>query len=141
MIENIIVTKLDQIEVDGGNVMHAMKSTDPGFINFGEAYFSKIGYNKIKAWKRHKKMTLNLVVPYGKIEFVFIENIKEHPHRILTITLGQDNYQRITVPPYIWMGFKGLDKDSFLLNISDIPHDPNEVERLELEEINYSWNT
>ena len=75
MIENIIVTKLDQIEVDGGNVMHAMKSTDPGFINFGEAYFSKIGYNKIKAWKRHKKMTLNLVVPYGKIEFVFIENI------------------------------------------------------------------
>ena len=36
-----------------------------------ETYFSVINFNKVKAWKFHKKMSLNLFVSKGKVRFVF----------------------------------------------------------------------
>ena len=44
-----------------GNVMHVLKKKELKKGNFGEAYFSKIKFNKIKAWKYHLKANLNLV--------------------------------------------------------------------------------
>ena len=39
--------------------------------------------------------------------------------------IGEDNYSRITVPPMIWFGFKGLSqKTSFILNISNELYNP-----------------
>jgi hypothetical protein len=39
------------------------------------------------------------------------------------------------------MGFQGLSNGrSMLLNIANIEHDPSEVDRLEIEKINYDWS-
>ena len=65
MIDNFLITPLGIINTPGGNVMHGMKESDSGFSGFSEAYFSEIDFGAIKAWKRHKEMTLNLVVPVG----------------------------------------------------------------------------
>jgi dTDP-4-dehydrorhamnose 3,5-epimerase len=47
---------------------------------------------------------------------------------------------RITVPPKTWFGFKGMSKNTNLvLNIADLEHDPNEVERANLESFNFKW--
>ena len=79
MISDVLVTPLKIIDTVGGNVMHAMKDNDIGYAGFGEAYFSIIGFNAIKAWKRHKEMTLNIVVPHGEIKFVlFDDRVKEN---------------------------------------------------------------
>ena len=72
-----LLTPLKIIDVEGGNVLHAIKDTDQGFKKFGEAYFSTIEPGAIKAWKRHRKMTLNLVVPIGKIKFVMCSSLEE----------------------------------------------------------------
>ena len=41
----------------------------------------------------------------------------------------------------VWMGFQGLSESgSMLLNIADIEHDPDEVDRKEMNEINYNWS-
>ena len=42
MIKDVVITNLNIIKSPGGNVKHAMKSTDNGFKGFGEAYFSHI---------------------------------------------------------------------------------------------------
>ena len=42
MIEGVIFTPLSIIDTEGGDVLHAMKSGDPGFFGFGESYFSTI---------------------------------------------------------------------------------------------------
>ena len=42
LINNIKITPLKNFFTPEGNVMHAMKSTDSGYANFGEAYFSTI---------------------------------------------------------------------------------------------------
>ena len=69
-----ILTKNKIISVDGGNVLHGLKSTDVGYDGFGEAYFSLVDKDYIKAWKRHKEMRLNLVVPIGRIRFVLFDD-------------------------------------------------------------------
>ena len=50
-VDQILVTPLEQIPLKGGDVLHAMKRTDPGFVDFGEAYFSLIDIDAVKAWK------------------------------------------------------------------------------------------
>lgn len=141
MLDTILVTKLNQITTEGGNVLHAMKKSDNGYDGFGEAYFSWVSKGSIKAWKRHTNMTLNLVVPIGKVKFVFYSSKKSNPAEFRTEELGEDNYVRLTVPPGIWFGFQGLkSKNSLVMNIASIPHDDNEVERLSLDDINYNWS-
>jgi len=141
MIEDVIVTRLEIVDTQGGNVMHGMKETSAGFAGFGEAYFSQIDNNAIKAWKRHKKMTLNLMVPVGEIKFVLFDDRDESNVRFQEVIISKNNYCRLTVPPMVWMGFQGLAKEgSMLLNIADIEHDPDEVDRLKIDNLNYDWS-
>jgi dTDP-4-dehydrorhamnose 3,5-epimerase len=142
MINDVLLTPLDIIETPGGNVMHAMKEIDAGFYGFGEAYFSEVNFNSIKAWKRHKEMTLNLVVPIGKIKFVLFDNREESNNKFQEFTLSRDNYCRLTVPPMVWVGFKGLSEaGSMLLNIANIEHNPLEVDRKNINEIVFNWDS
>ena len=57
-----------------------------------------------------------------------------------SIEMSKDNYQRLSVPPMVWLGFEGCEKGlNMLLNIADIPHDPKEADNLNKEEIEYNW--
>ena len=140
MINDALITQLDVIDTPGGNVMHAMKETSAGYAGFGEVYFSQVDKGIIKAWKRHKNMTLNLVVPVGEIKFVLFDDRDVSNTRFQEIIISKDNYCRLTVPPMVWMGFQGLSNSgSMLLNIANIEHNPSEVDRLEIDKINYNW--
>lgn len=141
MIDSVIITPLDIIEAPGGSVMHAMKHSSDGFRGFGEAYFSNISKDSIKAWKRHKKMTLNIIVPVGKIKFVLFDDREESSNKFYELIISNENYVRLTVPPMIWMGFQGLDCDSMLLNIANVEHNVNEVEKIPVNEIKYNWDS
>jgi dTDP-4-dehydrorhamnose 3,5-epimerase len=141
-IEGVILTLLKNIFHPSGNILHAMKATDPGYKGFGEAYFSTVNYQAIKGWKKHKIMTLNLVVPVGKIRFVIYDDRNESPTKGIfeEIVLSPENYQRLTIPPHVWLGFQGLEKElNLLLNIGDITHDPLEAENLEINTFKYDW--
>lgn len=135
---DIIVTPQERIRTSGGDVLHAMKKGDVGYADFGEAYFSWVGYDAIKGWKRHSQMTMNIIVPVGQVKFVFhMEGSGEF--RVEEIGIG--HYARLTVPPGIWFAFQGLSNEqSLVLNISSIAHDPNEVESIKLSEIKYNWS-
>tara|TARA_B100000085_G_scaffold157854_1_gene143361 strand:- start:246 stop:671 length:426 start_codon:yes stop_codon:yes gene_type:complete len=135
---SIKIKPLKQIIVEGGNVLHALKASEEEFYGFEEAYFSTIEINKIKAWKRHLEMTMNLIVPVGEVQFNFYSQEK----KLLSNTIiGERNYSRITVPPMTWFGFKGLaSSTSYILNISNKFHDPSEVERKPLSFLNFLSN-
>jgi len=137
-LDQIIVTPLNRIATEGGDVLHGMKSIDSGFNGFAEAYFSWIDKNTIKAWKKHKRMTMNLMVPVGMVRFVFFH---ESSNKFSTIDIGDNNYVRVTVPPGFWFGFKGLTlSKNLVLNISNILHEPNESDRLGIDLIKYDWD-
>lgn len=141
LIRDVIITPLDIVGTTGGKVMHAMKKTSAGFSGFGEAYFSKIESGVVRAWKRHKEMTLNIAVPVGKIKFVLFDDRDRSNLRFQEVTISEENYCRLTIPPMLWVGFQGCGKsDSILLNIANIEHNSTEVERMDIDQINYNWS-
>jgi len=141
-LASIITTPLQRIETVGGDVLHALKSSDMNYAGFGEAYFSWISGGAIKAWKRHLRMTMNIVVPVGNVKFVFrCVDLQTGVQSFRVEEIGEKNYVRLTVPPGIWFGFQGLDNSqSLVLNIASIPHDPDEVERLSMADCNFRWS-
>ena len=103
-MRNPIITKtLKQFHLEEGDVLHALKSNEEEFKGFQEAYFSIINPYKIKGWKKHLKMTMNLIVPIGSVRFIFYDEKKNF---LESIVIGEENYLRITVPPNIWFGFR-----------------------------------
>ena len=135
-MDGITLTNLKKIHSELGSVMHAMKESDPGFSRFGEAYFSTVARGCIKGWKKHQRMTLNLIVPIGKVKFAIYD---EGKNEFFDIVISQNNYKRLTVAPGLWVAFKGLDEKNILLNIADIEHAPGEFQSIEVGEISYVW--
>ena len=86
MLDIIKTSKLNIIPTQGGDVFHGIKSSDGGFNRFRSIFFDK--NNHVKAWKKHKKMTLNLVVPYGLVKFVFYKEKPSHTfNKLLAIAI------------------------------------------------------
>ena len=141
-IEGVLLTPLKKIPHPKGNIFHAMKRNDPGFSAFGEAYFTEINFNEIKGWNRHQRMTLNLIVPVGKVIFVIHDDRKKSKTKgvFWDIEVSAGAYRRLTVPPGLWLAFKGKnDGLNLILNLADLEHNSAEVEKLDLEGFPYDW--
>ena len=135
MIDGVIITPLKRIADERGAVMHMLRRDSEMFKEFGEIYFSTVQPSIVKAWRLHKGMTLNYAVPVGQIGSPTQGVVQE-------IEIGENAYKLITVPPLIWNGFMGLGTTASLIaNCATIPHDPNEIERLDMDDaaIPYTW--
>ena len=133
-MDGVTLKPLKIIENSKGDVFHAMKSSENEFAGFGEAYFSSIKKNYIKGWKKHTKMTLNLIVVTGEIKFVIYDN-----QNFFSINLSKNNYQRLTIGPNLWLGFQGIDDQNILLNIANIEHNPSESLNEDIAVFKYNW--
>jgi dTDP-4-dehydrorhamnose 3,5-epimerase len=135
-IEGVLLTPLKIIGGASGNVMHAIKNHETTYHGFGEAYFSTLEQGQVKGWKKHTKMLLNIIVPAGEINFVLFDDRKDSPsyREMQEVSLSLENYQRLTVPPGVWMAFKGMGNGlNMLLNVASITHDPTEAENLPIK--------
>ena len=92
----VTFTPLARKPAMGGSVFHALKKSEDAFFEFGELYFSFVEQGFIKGWKKHTKMTLNIIVPIGEIEFYIHDDSSRAP---VSYRLGGDNYGRLTVGP------------------------------------------
>ena len=77
-------------------------------------------------------MTQHLTVPIGMIKLVLYDNRENSSTsgKIETLEIGEDNYCLVKIPPMLWYGFQGISSmPALIANCTDIPHDPDEVER------------
>jgi len=135
-IEGLLQTPLKFIADERGAVMHGLRVDAAGYAGFGEAYFSFVRQGVTKGWKRHKRMTLNLVVPVGQVRFLIVDlrGSSGSNGKQVVVELGERNRFRLTVPPGLWVAFRGVDEGpNVLLNIASIAHDPAESD-------NVSWD-
>jgi dTDP-4-dehydrorhamnose 3,5-epimerase-like enzyme len=136
-LAKIKLIKLKTLKNKNGDVFRGYRSNEKESKNFGEVYFSRIKYKKIKAWKYHKKMRMALCVPYGKVKFVFC-NLKTNKFR--NIVIGEKNYKKIIVPKKIWFGFIGKSKkESLIVNMASIVHKADESLKMKLKKIKYKF--
>lgn len=130
-MDGVELTTLNRIKHPKGDVYHALRANEASFFGFGEAYFTTILCGETKGWKKHLRMTMNLVVPVGNVCF-YMHN--EDTQETVMFELGERNYRRLTVGPGIWVAFKGCGNDiNLVLNIASIPHDPSESINVILE--------
>ena len=144
MIEGVQITKLAIIPDERGMIFKMLRNDDPVFQAFGEIYFSTIYPGVVKGWHIHKKMTLNYAVISGTIKLVLYDDREGSPTKgeVQEIFLGRENYKLVSIPPMVWNGFKGIGTESAIVaNCSDIPHDPEEIARVDPFEndIPYDW--
>lgn len=143
-IDGVLVSPLKQIRDERGMVMHMLRADSPSFSSFGEVYFSVVKPGVVKAWKRHRQMVQNFAVPVGQIKLVIYDDRPGSKTRgvLQEIVTGVEHYGLVQMPPMLWYGFKGVAAaESMIANCASIPHDPEEVDRVEEGSllIPYSW--
>lgn len=145
MIEGVSLHPLKQISVPMGDLWHAFKANDEGFVGFGEAYLTQIEPHQIKGWKRHNRYVLNIVVIVGAVKFVIYDDRDGSATKsdfVEVILSPTDNYQRLTVAPGLWMAFAGASdsQTSILMDLIPELHSSEEADRKDLKEIKYKFN-
>ena len=82
---------------------------------------------------------MNLLVPVGDVLFVATDDLSKS--RFEEVMIGESNYQRLLVKPGTWLAFKNMcsERKSLICNVADLAHDPNEIERLCLTDVDYEW--
>lgn len=143
-VNGVSLHPLKKINVEGGDVFQCLKKSDNFYNKFGEAYFSFIEKNFVKAWKLHNSMTVNLVVPCGSVKFVIVDkrNFSKSYGQINSVVLSPENYCLLKISPGLWFGFQGIgDNKNVILNIADIEHDPLEQKRAPIEYLSYDWKS
>jgi dTDP-4-dehydrorhamnose 3,5-epimerase len=145
MIEGVQVIGLRRIPDERGTISHMLKCTDPHFQQFGEIYFSSAYRGVVKAWHRHREMTLNYACIFGGIKLALYDEREESATRgeVMELFLGADNYCLVVIPPDVWTGYKGLsDPSAIVANCCTHPHDPTRSRRIDpfQNHIPYDWN-
>lgn len=128
-----------------GAVLHVLRADTPGFAGFGEIYASEINPGVVKGWKRHSRVTQQLVAPRGRVRFALHDDRASSPTNGASASceLGRpDAYALLVIPPMVWYGWKCLGSETALLiNCASLPHDPAETEQRDVLEAmsTYAW--
>ena len=144
-IKGVLIQPLREIATEGGPVLHMLRADSPLYQGFGEVYFSVVQPGAVKAWKRHRLQTQHFAAPAGLIEVVIYDDREHSPSRgvVESHLLGRpDQYRLLRIPPLLWYGFTARGSAPGLLaNCADIPHSPDESERLPADSplIPYAW--
>jgi dTDP-4-dehydrorhamnose 3,5-epimerase len=143
-IEGVTLLPLRRLEDERGAVLHMLRADAAHFQGFGEIYFSTVHPGAVKAWRRHRRMTLQVAVPVGTVRLVLYDDRPASSTRGLLQELetGERDYRLVIVPPEIWYGFQGIGEATALIaNCASHPHDESEVERLdpETDALPYRW--
>ena len=133
MMDGVLLTKLARVPTPKGEVRHGLRATDPGFSGFGEVYFTAVLPDALKGWKRHRLMTMNLIIVAGTVQFIVHDGAGPHATYLLSAE-DAAGYGRLTIPPGLWMAFGGIGRGTnLLMNLASHPHDPTEADACPLE--------
>ena len=129
------ILSLKKIKNKKGNIVKILSSKDKNFKKIKEIYFSHVKLNSIKAWKKHKKNNLNLIVVLGRVKFVFCNG----KNKFRSMTVSKNLYKKIYIPAGVWFGFKGLSKKNLIISISSGLSSEKEISRKEVNDIKFNW--
>jgi len=146
LLDGINIKNLKPILDERGYLQECFRSDWSMFKKFGQAYITIAFPNVVKAWHMHKIQTDNMVCVYGNGKLVLHDNRKESStyKKLNEIFFGEKNPLLITIPPFIWHGFKAIGQDKIIvLNCPTELYNSDEPDEYRLPydapEIDYDW--
>ncbi|MBI5360510.1 MAG: dTDP-4-dehydrorhamnose 3,5-epimerase family protein [Planctomycetes bacterium] len=146
MINGVRTKKLNVLPDERGRLMEIFRCDDDVFKKFGQVYMTSAYPGIIKAWHYHKKQTDNFAVLHGMVKIVLYDARKDSPtfKEVNEFFAGTHNPMLITVPPFVYHGFKCVsDYEALLVNVPTEPYNYKEPDEFRLpfdtKEIPYIW--
>lgn len=138
IIDGLKITPLRRISHDKGDIFHVLRNDQPDFFPIGEVYCSSVHKSVIKGWKKHHLHKVNLTVVCGSIHFFIIDDRNSaKPLYNSFIFDPLSNHARLTVPPGVWLAFKGLADVNIIINAMPDLHDPTEQTNIPLNSFSF----
>ena len=120
LIEGVKIKELKAILDDRGKLMEILRSDEPIFEHFGQAYVTVCKPRVVKGWHYHKVQVDHFVCLQGSAKLVLYDG-REHSktyRKINEFTIGWENPLLIKVPTFIYHGFTALGgQEAMILNI------------------------
>lgn len=146
LIDGVVIKELKPILDERGYLQECFRSDWPTFEKFGQAYITAAFPNVVKAWHYHKIQTDNLVCIKGNAKLVLYDDRKDSPtyKKINELFFGEKSPRLVTIPPYIWHGFKAIgNKMIIVLNCPTELYNYDEPDEYRLpydtKDIDYDW--
>jgi len=145
-IEGVKVKELKIISDERGKLMEILRSDEPIFERFGQAYVTVCKPRVVKGWHYHKIQADHFVCLQGAAKVVLYDPRKESKTygEINEFMIGWDNQLMIKIPTFVYHGFTALgNQDAIILNIpTEVYHydQPDEFrENPFSKQIPYDW--
>ena len=138
-LTQIISNKSIKISNPKGNLNKLLDINSRTYSKFGEVYLTKIKYNKIKGWKKHKKIDSNIFLINGSVLFIIVNKINNKiSFKEYFLSIKKNNH--IYIPKNNFFAFQGLSKTpAVLLNLASLPHNKNETIEKKINNFKYKW--
>lgn len=118
---------------DRGYVTEILRSDEPHFQRFGQAYVTTGREGVVKAWHKHEKQTDHFYVVSGTMKVALYDDREASPtagQYQIEILGEQGQDALLIIPNHVWHGFMSLAPFSALINIPTEPYDhdaPDEI--------------
>jgi dTDP-4-dehydrorhamnose 3,5-epimerase len=147
MIDGAAYKELKLIPDERGFLMEILRSDDPLFQRFGQAYVTAAYPGVVKAWHYHVKQTDHFCVLAGMAKVVLYDAREGSPTKgeINEFYLGEQKRGLVVIPNGVYHGYKNIGSDMvLLLNMPTEVYNYAEPDEHRLpahgSEIPYDWN-
>jgi dTDP-4-dehydrorhamnose 3,5-epimerase len=146
MIKGVEVKKLNVIPDERGWLMEILRCDDNIFKRFGQVYITTAYPGVVKAWHMHKKQTDNFTCIRGMMKVALYDARKDSStyKEINEFFIGDKNPILISVPPYVYHGFKGIGTETaYFINVPTELYNYKKPDEYRLppdtDKISYDW--
>ena len=147
LIDGVVLKKLSVIPDERGRLMEILRSDDPFFEKFGQAYLTTAYPGVVKAWHYHKKQVDHFCVVHGVMKVVLFDNREGSSTKglINEFFLGDSNTQLLRIPKGVYHGFKCIsDREALVINIPSEIYTYKEPDEFRIHphenDIPYDWS-
>ncbi len=147
MIQGVVVKPLKIIPDERGYLMEILRSDDPFFRKFGQAYLTVVYPEVVKGWHFHKIQTDHFCVVKGMAKVVLYDRREASATRgeINEFFMGERNPILLSIPDGVLHGMKGVGVEpALLLNLPTEPYDYAHPDEYRVAphggEVPYDWS-
>ncbi len=147
LIDGVKTKALRLLADERGWLMEVLRSDDPDFSQFGQAYVTVAYPGAVKGWHYHRRQTDHFAVVSGMAKVVLYDDREGSSTRgwVNEFFLGHLNPTLVIIPPLVIHGIKGIGTEpAVLLNIPDQVYNYAEPDEFRIDphggQVPYDWD-